>query len=171
MRQASYRAAVEHYTSSVGDPKTAEKGTRKETENKRERGRTGAEHPPPHHGAAARGGGQQAQRSKVIFSPAPVRVVHKVHVDAANSGVKILKKARAVTAIVVRDLQAVLYNPSGIVLSDTQQAVLTNLEYFYLRVPGCTALLDSPAHLAAVLEVLAYRFMNVTSDPPITGGV
>ena len=65
----------------------------------------------------------------------------------------------------------VLYNPSGIVLSDTQQAVLTNLEYFYLRVPSCTALLDSPAHLAAVLEVLAYRFMNVTSDPPITGGV
>ena len=34
---------------------------------------------------------------------------------------------------------AVLYNPSGIVLSNIQQVVLTNLEYFHLRVPSCRA--------------------------------
>ena len=39
----------------------------------------------------------------------------------------------------------VLYNLGGIVLSDTQQTVLTNLECFYLRVPSCTALVGALA--------------------------
>ena len=34
-------------------------------------------------------------------------------------------------------------HPGGIVLSDTQQAVPKNLEYVYLRVPTCTALVKS----------------------------
>ena len=32
----------------------------------------------------------------------------------------------------------VLYNHSGIVLSDIQQIVLRNLDFFHLRVPSCT---------------------------------
>ena len=37
-----------------------------------------------------------------------------------------------------------LYNPGGIVLSDIQQIALTNLEYFYIWVPGCRALVAPP---------------------------
>ena len=35
---------------------------------------------------------------------------------------------------------SVLYNPGRFVLSAIQQTVLTNLYYFYLRVPSCRAL-------------------------------
>ena len=40
---------------------------------------------------------------------------------------------------VVRPRCPVLYNPGGILLSDIQKIVLTNLEYFYLRVPSVAA--------------------------------
>ena len=47
-------------------------------------------------------------------------------------------------------------HPGGIVLADTQQPVLINLEYFYLRVPSCTALAASDDSPDAVADRLGY---------------
>ena len=40
----------------------------------------------------------------------------------------------------------VLYNHSGIVLSDIQQIVLRNLDFFHLRVPSCTVTATACVH-------------------------
>ena len=43
----------------------------------------------------------------------------------------------------------VFHSPGGIVLSDIQQFVMTNIEYFYLRVPSCRPLVLQGARAGA----------------------
>ena len=63
-------------------------------------------------------------------------------------------------------LQPVLYNPSGIVLSAVQQIVVTNIDLLHLRVPSCRSLV---ATLSGIWIVVYYFVLLGISSPSFSG--